>query len=132
MRVRWDFFFECSSTRLQKVYRLEVRIPNEQAEAFGLPSREYKAVITIEPDESSSNPTVEQTGQLTVTLPGNKEQTKSLAFWLAGYVAQQITITQGQMEVLYKLITGEHLPDTLEEAEQLGETPFFAETNLAE
>ena len=101
------------------------KIPKEHAEAFGLPPKEFDALIVIEPDEGCYSLTGEQTGQLKVTLPGDKEQTKSLAFWLAGYAVQHITFSQGKMSILYEAITGEHLPDTPEESKQLVDGPFF-------
>lgn len=132
MRARWDFFFECTGIRFERVHRFEAQVSEEHAKTFGLPVREFTALITVEPDEVSYNPVIEQTGHLKITLPGNKEQTKHLAYWLSRQVARQITFSQGEIKVVYGLIMGEHLPDTPEEAERLGETPYFAEAHLVE
>jgi len=132
MRARWEFFFECTGIRFERVHKFEAKILEEHAKAFGLPVQEFDVLITIEPDEKSYNPTIEQTGRLKLILPGDKEQTKNLAFWLAQQTARQITFSQGEVKVVYGLITGEHLPDTPEEAEQLGDTPYFAEAHLVE
>lgn len=130
MRSRWDFFFECIGILFERTHTFEAKLPQELAESFGLPPQEINALIMIEPDEEVYPPPSKQTGQLKVTLPGNKEQTKSLAFWLAGHAAQQIAPSRGEMKIVYRSITGELLPDTPEEAEQLGDALFFSEADL--
>lgn len=132
MRVRWEFFIDCTGIRFERIHKFEAKVSREHAEAFGLPGREFDALITIEPDKESYNPLVEQTGKLRIILPGNNKETKKAAFWLAQNAARQITFSQGEMKVIYGLIMGEHLPDTPEEAEQLGDTLFFAEAHLVE
>src|SRR5438067_9595235 len=127
MRVRWDFLFECTGGRFDRIYKYAATISKKHAEEFGLPSQEFDALIAIEPDEESNNLVAEQTGKLKIVLPGNSRQTKKLALWLSHYVVQKINVHQGEMRVIYGLIAGEHLPDTFEEMEQLGDTPFFAE-----
>lgn len=132
MRARWDFHIECTGVRFERVHKYEATITKEQAEAFGLPAQEFNALIAIEPDEESYSPLIEQTGKLKITLPGNNEATENLAFWLSRHVAQQVTFSQGEMKINYGLILGEHLPDTPEEVEQLGDKPFFGKANLVE
>jgi hypothetical protein len=132
MRARWEFFIECTGIRFERVHKFEAQISEEQAEGFGLPAKEFTALITIEPDEESYNPAIEQTGLLKITLPGNKEQTKNLAYWMSRQIARQITFSQGEVKVVYGLVMGEHLPDTPEEEEQVAEGPYFAEARLVE
>jgi hypothetical protein len=132
MRVRWEFFIECTGIRFERVHKFEAEISEKHSKPFGLPVQEFTALITIEPDEKSYNPAIEQTGLLKITLPGNNEQTKDFAYWLSRQVARQITFSQGEVKVVYGLVTGEHLPDTLEEAEQLAEGPYFYEARLVE
>ncbi|MBA3239915.1 MAG: hypothetical protein H0T60_01650 [Acidobacteria bacterium] len=132
MRARWDFHIECTGVRFERVHNYEAQITKEHAKEFGLPEEPFNALITIEPDEKSYDPLIEQTGHLRITTPGNNEATKDLAFWLARRVAQQITFSQGEMKINYGLILGEHLPDTPEEAEQLGDRSFFGQANLIE
>jgi len=132
MRVRWEFFFECTGIRFERVYKYKAEISEGHSKPFDLPVKEFTAQITIEPDEESYNPTVEQTGQLKITLPGTKEQTKNFAYWLSRQIGRQISFSQGEMKVVYGLITGEHLPDTSAEEEQVREGPYFAEMNLVE
>jgi hypothetical protein len=132
MRVRWDFFIECTGIRFERVHKFEAEISEEHSKAFDLPVREFTALITIEPDEESYNPTIEQTGMLKITLPGDSKQTKLFAYSLAQQMARQITFSQGDVKVVYGLVTGEHLPDTPEEAEQLAEGPYFFEARIVE
>lgn len=132
MRVRWEFFFECTGIRFERVHKFEAEVSEEHSKRFDLPVREFTALITIEPDEKSYNPAIEQTGLLKITLPGNSEQTKEFAYWLSRQVARQITFSQGEVKVVYGLVTGEHLPDTPEEEEQLAEGAYFYEAHLVE
>lgn len=132
MRARWDFHFESTGVRFERVHKFEGQITREHTQEFGLLPETFTALIMIEPDEKSYNPLIEQTGKLKITLPGNNAQTKNMAFWLARQVAEQVTFTQGGVKINYGLVLGELLPDTPEEAEQLGDRPFFYQANLIE
>jgi hypothetical protein len=112
------------------MHKFGVIITKEDAEDFGLPSQEFEALITIEPDEGSDDPLVQQRGKLTVTVPGNQEQTKSLAHWPAEQMAHKVTFLQGELKINYGLVMGELLPDTPEEDAQLGDKRFFATARL--
>ena len=118
--------------RFERVHKYEATITSEQAEAFGLPVQTFDARIIIEPDKETKRRNIEQTGSLKIVLPGDNKQTRDLAFWLAKKVEQQITFSQGDMNVMYGAVMGEHLPDSPEEAEQLGDKPFFAEAHMVE
>lgn len=132
MRSRFDFYFDGIGLRFDGPQRYDADITKEHAAAAGLPPQAFKAKIDIEPDGESRNPLVQQTGKLKITLPGRREMTEDLAFWLAEQTAQQITFSHGRIKINYGLIMGEHLPDNAEEAEQLGDKPFFAEVHLVE
>jgi len=132
MRARWQFYFECEGIRFDRVHEFGALLSDDDAKAFGFPPQAFEAVIRIEPDEESINPTVEQTGKMKITLPGNNESTKDFAIWLAENAAQQVTFSQGRMKISYCLIMGEHLADTVEETEKLGENRFFAEAHLVQ
>lgn len=132
MRARWDFLFECTGIRFDRIYKYQAQISNKQAETFGLPAQGFDALITIEPDEESYNPMADQTGKLKIILPGNNIQTRNLALWLSQYVAQQSMFLEHEMHITYGLIIGEHLPDTSEEAEQLRDAPWFSEAHIVE
>ncbi len=132
MRSRWDFHFETTGIRFDREHKYAAKVTAEHAHEFDFPAEEFDALITIHPDEKSHNPLAEQTGMLKITIPGGREQTKNLAFWLADKAVQQIAFSQGEMKIHYGLILGELLPDTPEEADQLGDKPFFAEAHLIE
>src|SRR3989338_2060137 len=132
MKTRWEFLFECPNMRFERVHKYEATITSEQAEAFGLPVQTFDARIIIEPDKETKRRNIEQTGSLKIVLPGDNKQTRDLAFWLAKKVEQQITFSQGDMNVMYGAVMGEHLPDSPEEADQLGDKPFFAEAHMVE
>jgi hypothetical protein len=132
MRARWEFHFDCTGIRFERVHEYEAPITEEDAEGFGLPAVAFTALIRLEPDEKSYNPMAEQTGKLKITVPGKQQETESLAYWMARHVTEQVTFSQGEMKINYGLVLGELLPDTPEEAEQLGEKRFFAKAQLVE
>lgn len=132
MKSQWDFFFECKNFRFDRVYKYEGKIGSEQATAFGLPSANCVFLITIEPDSESKFPGADQTGKLKVLIPGNTEQTKDLAYWIAINSSEHISFFHGELKIHGGLVTAELIPETPEEEEQLGENRFFAEARLVE
>lgn len=132
MKARWDFFFESNGVRFEREHRYRAYISADHATACGLPNEAFDAFVAITPDQTSYTPLAEQTGKLKITLPGNCYETKTLAFWLADKISQQITFSQGHFQVVYGLILGEQLPENSVEADQLGDKPFFGEAHLIE
>src|SRR5689334_6056085 len=114
MRARWDFHVECTGVRFERLHKFGAIITEEQAEEFGLPAQRFEAIITIEPDKKNSDALVQQRGKLSITIPGDQEQTKSLAYWLADQMADRVTFLQGELKINYGLVMGQLLPDTPE------------------
>ena len=108
MRARWEFYLDCTGVRFERVHNFEAEISEEHGVAFGLPKQAFKTMISIIPDEECRDPLCEQTGKLTVTLPGDNEKTKKLASWLAGQVVQEITFAQGEVRKNYNCCCGKH------------------------
>jgi len=132
MKTCWDFLFECTNIQFERVHKFVATITAKQAKAFGISSQAFDARVIIEPVEKHHHPTSKQTGSLKIVLPGDNKETRGLAFWLSKQVEQQITFSQGEMKIIYGAIGGEHQPDTAEEAEQLGDEPYFAEIQMVE
>jgi hypothetical protein len=132
MRARWDFFIDCVGIRFERTHKYKAQMTEQHARTFGLPNVAFEALIVIVPDDESKNPLIEQTGKLKITLPGNNEQTRNLAFWLAEKVAHQVTFAQGKVKINYGMVLGEHLPDTPEDESQINDTPFFGNVQLIE
>jgi hypothetical protein len=73
-----------------------------------------------------------QFGKLKILLPGNVEQTKDLACWIAVNVSDHISFFNGELKVHSGLIMGERIPETSEEEQSLGEDRWFAEGHIVE
>jgi len=58
MRARWQFYFECEGIRFDRVHEFGALLSDDDAQAFGFPPQAFEAIIRIEPDEESINPTV--------------------------------------------------------------------------
>lgn len=80
MRSRWEFHFECAGVRFERVHKFNALITKEHAEGFGLPAKEFEAVITIEPDEKSYDPAIEQTGRIKIIVEPLADLVRLLSF----------------------------------------------------
>jgi hypothetical protein len=89
-------------------------------------------VLVIEPDEKPRFDWMQQTGTLKITIPGDMDKTRTLAFCLARHAADSITFSAGELKLLGGLITGEYVPDTPDEESMLGNNRFFGEAHLVE
>jgi len=132
MKIRWEFQFEATGVRFERVHKFILQISKEHTKPLNFHISELDVEITIEPNKNYSDPVSKQIGQIYIPLPGNKEQTKPMAIFLARYVAEQISFSQGKLKILGGLIMGEHLPENDEEAKSLGDSPYFAEMQLIE
>ena len=131
MKVRWDFYFETSDFKFGRVHKYRGEITDVHAAAFGV-SSQGEFLLTFEPDAECKFPPAEQSGMLRLLLPGRQEETEKLALWLVHNVAEQISFHHGHLKVHGGLVTGEHLPETPEEEEELGEGRYFANAHLEE
>lgn len=123
MKTKWQFLFEYEDLSFERKYTYKAEISEQHAEAFGLPSQKFDALIEIEPEEVKHE-LIKQQGKIYITLPGDGEQTKNLAHSLVGGVAHNITFSQGKISVIGAFITSELLPETPEEIEAVGENRF--------
>jgi hypothetical protein len=132
MKSQWNFYFESKGFRFDRTHKYEGEIGAEQAEAFGFPPENFTFQMIIEPDEKPRFDWMQQTGTLKVILPGDMDQTKDLAHWIAVHSSEQVSFSNGELKLLGGLITGEYLPETPEEEKQLGENRYFATVHLVE
>jgi methylamine utilization protein MauJ len=88
--------------------------------------------MVIEPDSEPRFKSSGQTGVLKITLPGDMDQTKDLAYLTAIRASDHISFLNGELKLLGGLVQGEHLPETPEEAEQLGENRHFCIVQFVE
>jgi hypothetical protein len=123
MRVRWQFFFMYEALKFERTYAYEVLITKEHAEAFGLTAQEFEANVTIEADEEEHG-SITQRGKINITLPGDNKQTKDLAYSLAINLAEHITFSLGRIKLDGSFIWNELLPETPEEAAEVGGNRF--------
>ena len=129
MKIRWIFQFEYEGIKFKKEHKYELTIPKELAEAFGLPAQEIKAKLTIEPKEKSNS--YKQRGQISLILPGRQE-TKGLAYSVVDQVANNISFSQGKFKVFWSFLINELLPETPEEIEEAGDSPFCISMRIQE
>lgn len=88
--------------------------------------------MSIEPDKEPTNKNSKQTGSIYITIPYNFDTGKELINAFAFLLTQKISFDFGEMKVHTGMIMCEHLPETPEEKEQLGDRPYSAIVNLVE
>ena len=132
MKTRWNFHIECDGIRFERVHTFHATMTEQHSNALGLRPESFDAEVVIEPDDESYDPDLEQTGMLKITLPGEQEQTKRAAYWLAKNTTEQVAFSQGKLRVNYGLVTGQHLPETEEEQQRVGNAPYFYYTQFIE
>jgi hypothetical protein len=125
MKSEWKFYFESKDFRFEQAYEVVAEIGGEQAKVFGFPAEKLEFPMVIEPDAESRFNLSGQTGVIKITLPGDMDQTKDLAYLTAIRASDHISFLNGELKLLGGLVHGEHLPETPEEAEQLGENRYF-------
>lgn len=132
MRVRWVFFYETKELRFQRVHVFRGSITAQNAKVFGLPPEGGQYLLRVVPDAETRFPHAAQTGKLQLELPGRAEETEAFARWFIVRIAEHLAFKYGPLKAHGSLITGEHLPETEQEAEELGEERFFARAHLVE
>lgn len=132
MKSQWKFFFESKHFRFESTHKFVGEIGKEQAGAFGFAPEKFEFQMDIEPDSEPRFSWMQQTGTLKIVLPGGMEQTKDLAHWIAIHASEHISFFHGELNLPGGFVGGEHLPETPEEEEQLGENRYFYIVSLVE
>lgn len=121
MNIRWEFKVEYEDLTFERIFEYELKVSKEHAEDVGLPAKEILARVVIVPEEKPHF--TKQFGKINIFLPGRQE-TKDLAYLMANAIVNQITFSQGKMDIIWSFVGNELLPESLEEAEELGENRF--------
>ncbi len=113
---------EYEDLTFERIVEYDLTVSKEHAEDIGLPAIEFEARVVIEPEVEKPY-SIKQRGKIHIFLPGRQE-TKDLAYLMANAIANQITFSQGKMDIDWSFVGNELLPEALEEAEKLGENRF--------
>jgi len=132
MKSKWIFRFECKRFRFDGVQNFGGYIDRDATVSSELVPENPDFLLNIEPDAETKVPRVEQTGKLSIVLSGDMEQTKEMACWIADHASEYISFFNGELRISYGYIAGEHLPETLEEEQQLGERRHFRIVTLVQ
>ncbi|TRO81727.1 methylamine utilization protein MauJ [Desulfuromonas acetexigens] len=132
MKTKWHFHFQTNDFVFEKEHKfigsangLNVNIAENLPENLELE-------ISISPDKEKNNPNAEQTGTLYITLPLTHDEAKPVIHHLAFMISQKIAFDHGDFKLLGGLLVCERLPETPEEIEEVGDTPFSVVVNLVE
>jgi len=131
MKTCWHFFYETKEFRFDQPKRFKGSTAGKQPTlSTDLAPDEF--MLEVKPHSENITPDADQTGDFYVTLHGNAEESRDKAHWLTFNAVEQMAFHNGQMKILGGLVTGELIPESLEEEQALGENRFFANARIVE
>lgn len=132
MRTRWEFMFEHEDLNFEKPSHFVAKLSKDEAKQFAMiaPSG-LTAQVKIE-SEVLEHEKIKQRGKIHITIPGLGEETKNLAYHLAGSISHQITFALGRIDIIGSFISYELIPETDTEAAEIGENRYSIFMNLVE
>lgn len=132
MKTKWIFRFECKRFRFDGTQNFGGYLDRDATVSPNPTPEIPDFLLSVEPDEKTKVPWVEQTGKLNIVLTGNQEQTEELALWIAEHASEYISFFNGELNISHGYIAGEYLPETPEEEELLGERRHFRIVHLVQ
>jgi hypothetical protein len=130
MRSCWNFYFQSIGVVFERPLEFSGEMEVTPLAAACPPTQRVNFDLVVELDPSPKFSGMRQTGTIKITLSGNSEQTRDHAYQIAEYFSEKFTFASGEIRLLGGLITGVHIPDNLDEEEQLGEKRYFAVAHL--
>lgn len=132
MKTKWQFFLE-TDFLFDREYKFRGSIPKDAVTSTGKKTNEQiEFNMSIVPDKEQKHPTAEQTGIMYITIPFTYEEGREVVKGMAYLLSERISFDFGKMKIHTGLILCERIPETPEEAEQIGDAPFAAEMTLEE
>lgn len=133
MKTKWQFFFETTDFVFEKEHKFRGSIPKGAVTNAGISAdEEIEFEMMLVPDKEQKHPTAEQTGIMYVTIPFKYEEGKEIVKGIAYLLSERISFDFGKMKINTAMIICERIPETPEEAELIGDTPFAVEMSLEE
>lgn len=132
MKTEWQFFFETKDLFFKKEHKYKCTANGDKI-CSNIVSGDFSFDLKITPDKECKNPQIDQTGQLSITLPLPYDDAKPIVHGLVHNITQKISFDSGgRFNIHGGMILGTHIPETAEEEKELGEHRHFAEMNLIE
>jgi len=128
MKAEWIFQFECAM-RIEADYLYEVNLSPPVLIEPG-DNRVSTILARIAPKSSDAQARAISRGELHIELPGDVEETKSLAIQLSRTLSEQITFSQGRFKIDYSLMCCKRIPETAEEEIAVDDRPFWVNASF--
>ncbi len=132
MKSEWEFHFEARDFQFAREHKYRL-LDGGPVSIGGRPPEELEPFVRIVPKpDVDPPPGVEQEGSIFIELPYPPEETRDLAFELAGHVAERIAFGQGDLRVSYSPVMYRRIPETPEEEESVGDRTYGIEARFRE
>jgi hypothetical protein len=95
------------------------------------PEHEFTDIV-ITPDDSRSLPGIDQVGDVRITAHGGPEESRDLALSSARYLANRLTLEQGDFRLRIVVLMWKRIPETDAEATEIGDHPYGAQLSIQE
>jgi hypothetical protein len=130
MKTEWTFPWKSYDFRFKKEHRFVATVRDDTADAPG-PANSLEAQIKIVPAEGAPHDrSVEQTGDLLITIPLRPKEGEPLAYTAARSVGEQVAFRNGDFRVEYGFVACRRIAETPEEEAEIDDKPYSVRINL--
>ena len=127
MKTKWQFKFRSWGITFPKEHRFVGAIGANDEQSV---SKEFE--FRIIPKSNQKVGDADDAGEFHLTLPGEPDETEQLAHLIVGRVKEQIAFPDSRVEIFGGFITAEKMPDTSQEAEQIGDQRHWIRLSMIE
>lgn len=132
MKTEWQFRYETRDFIFQKEHKFKGEFNDPIDFGFGeISSIHFDVRIEPEPDQEWTEG-VMQTGKLFVVLPFNVEEARPVATFVSEQMREKVAFESGDFSINYGIVYAERIPETPEEAREIGDTPHAVFMNIVE
>ena len=131
MKTEWQFPFDVSGFRFDVERRFLGDLKEFKTPSGDLIDLQFEVKISIE--ESKPSPGFDQSGLISIVLPFREEQADMMAHQIAHLVAERLSFTGGgHFKVHGGFFICKRIPETSEEEQEVGDTPYSMKVSLVE
>lgn len=132
MKTEWTFPWKSYDFHFKKAHEFVATVRNSTAEASA-PEDGLQAFIRVVPaSDPPHDRSIEQLGDLIVTVPLRPEEAEPLAYLAAQVTGEQIAFRNGDFRVEYGFVSCRRIAETPEEEAEIDGKPYSVRLHLEE
>ena len=132
MKTEWEFRFEARDFHFDREYKYEGVTSEMVAVGRGDRIDNLSFSVRIVPAEECTEPGIQQTGSLFLTVPFPPEEAKSIAYSLARAVADRIAFQSGDFRLRFNFVTCKRIGETEAERIEIDDKEYIMHFTLVE